>query len=149
MSSSAAASSYWRVAGMNYLKYSNLCAGSLLSPVGALCTSASCPVAHSLSAGFRTQAPGFSSRVGAVSASLGRNIPRLQTRLAVMLGICRCRHGARCHEGAWQDRSQDTRDRLLPLLAVEGRQGHHQWWASLADRISNTQLPGVATFTLP
>ena len=27
MSSSAAASSYWRVAGMNYLKYSNLCAG--------------------------------------------------------------------------------------------------------------------------
>jgi F-type H+-transporting ATPase subunit epsilon len=26
MSSSAAASSYWRVAGMNYLKYSNLCA---------------------------------------------------------------------------------------------------------------------------
>ena len=27
MSSSAAASSYWRVAGMNYLKYANLCAG--------------------------------------------------------------------------------------------------------------------------
>lgn len=26
MSSSAAASSYWRVAGMSYLKYSNLCA---------------------------------------------------------------------------------------------------------------------------
>ena len=26
MSSSAAASSYWRVAGMNYLKYANLCA---------------------------------------------------------------------------------------------------------------------------
>lgn len=26
MSSSAAASAYWRVAGMSYLKYSNLCA---------------------------------------------------------------------------------------------------------------------------
>lgn len=29
MSSSAAASSYWRVAGMSYLKYSNLCADML------------------------------------------------------------------------------------------------------------------------
>ena len=28
MSSSAAASSYWRVAGMTYLKYSSLCAGA-------------------------------------------------------------------------------------------------------------------------
>ena len=36
MSSSAAASSYWRVAGMSYLKYANLCAdmvrGSLKEP---------------------------------------------------------------------------------------------------------------------
>ncbi|BDA47313.1 probable ATP synthase subunit epsilon, mitochondrial [Coccomyxa sp. Obi] len=31
MSSSAAASSYWRVAGMSYLKYSNLCADMLRS----------------------------------------------------------------------------------------------------------------------
>ena len=31
MSSSAAASSYWRVAGMSYLKYSNLCADMVRS----------------------------------------------------------------------------------------------------------------------
>lgn len=39
MSSSAAASSYWRVAGMTYLKYSNLCAdmvrASLKDPLRA------------------------------------------------------------------------------------------------------------------
>ena len=33
MSSSAAASSYWRVAGMTYLKYSSLCAGAWGSPL--------------------------------------------------------------------------------------------------------------------
>ena len=32
MSSSAAASSYWRVAGMTYLKYSSLCAGACAGP---------------------------------------------------------------------------------------------------------------------
>ena len=31
MSSSAAASSYWRVAGMSYLKYANLCADMVRS----------------------------------------------------------------------------------------------------------------------
>ncbi|EFN52734.1 hypothetical protein CHLNCDRAFT_48298 [Chlorella variabilis] len=39
MSSSAAASAYWRVAGMTYLKYSNLCAdmvrAALKEPVKA------------------------------------------------------------------------------------------------------------------